>query len=435
MRQIFTICFLFLSFTMVAQSNFVEGSITTLNEETIYGKIDYREWNTMPREIRFQRTDSSEKTEIYACKHLASLKIKYNNEEYVRAIVNVNKEPVDKDIMRFESKQEAEASFKLVSDTVFLLTLIRGNVNLFTMTDEQNKQHFFIQKRMGNIDELIYRVVLIPDNQVPTPFLNATSGNSSKAIYFDDYRKQLSEAMQDCPATQKEIDKVYYSYDLLSLVKKYNECVGALNYVKPRDRAKSFFYGYIGVGQPFIDYKNIRSNFDRRFSGTLTSSFGLGFDIGMIRSLNKLSLGLEANFITLQGATTVPSVSSNDQIINNNYTIDIKGVRLNGIFKYVLYNGKIQPYLKAGIGGSSYSKSNLVNTTSLPDQSFFIARYRQDLLKSELHGIIGLGLNVNNFFLESRYESGNDIHRVPGENLKLTRLSLLAGYALPLNKK
>ncbi len=43
-----------------------------------------------------------------------------------------------------------------------------------------------------------------------------------------------------------------------------------------------------------------------------------------------------------------------------------------------------------------------------------------------------LGLRFRQFFIESRFDAGTDINKVEKEDLKMNRLSIVAGYAFRL---
>ncbi len=448
MSRIFTLCFTLLALTLLGQKNFVEGFITTLNGEQVNGLIDYREWVKTPHEIRFQRHGTAGKTEILTPYDIAGFKINYKQEEYIRAVVGVNNEPIsDKEILEFELRADEIPAVQLDIDTIFLLVLVKGQINLYFYEDDNDKQHYFIQKGNGKIEELIYRIVrsrspstaadlLVPPNS-RVYGANVAGGPASliQSVTMLDYRKQLLDAMPGCPAILSDINRSLYSYTLLKLVNKYNTCVNHLTYVKPKDKANFDFYGYAGGNQPFIAVKDIYNNSDKQLNTTPGISVGAGFDIGIIRTNNRLSVGLEANYArsSAQHAQLFTPLDGLNQ--NIDYQIDLWGLRFNALLKYIIIKGKLNPYVKIGVGKSSYSTSNFQRTETLQSAPFTSTITERNLITSELHGIAGIGFKVNNFFLESRFESGNDINRFTGEDLEMTRLSVLVGYALTLNNK
>lgn len=448
MSRIFTLCFMLLafSFSLLAQKNFVEGSITHLNGELTNGLIDYREWVKTPHEIRFQQHSTPGKIEIYSAHDIAGFTINHNKEEYIRAVTGINNEPIEAEkLLEFETTEEKIPSLKLDIDTLFLLVLVKGQVNLYLNEDENGKQHYFIQEGKNPIQELIYRAVILRGPSSQRDLLNNNrneriygipGGQTAhvQTVYLLDYRKQLLDAMPGCPAVITDINRSLYSYSLLKLVKKYNTCINRLTYVKTKDKANFDFYGYIGGNQPFITVKDIYNNSDQQLSTMPGISVGTGFDMGIIRTNNRLSVGLEINYARSSSQTSqlFTPLDGLDQKVD--YHIDLWGLRFNALLKYIIFKGKLNPYVKIGIGKSSYSTSTFQRTETLQNAPFTSTTTERNLITSELHGIAGIGLKVNNFFLESRFESGNDINRFTGEDLEMTRLSVLAGYALRLNK-
>ena len=69
MKSLFVITFCVCTCTAFAQSNFVAGAITQKNGKIISGQIDYREWITTPRQIRFRASADGE-ANIYDCNDL-----------------------------------------------------------------------------------------------------------------------------------------------------------------------------------------------------------------------------------------------------------------------------------------------------------------------------------------------------------------------------
>jgi len=115
---------------------------------------------------------------------------------------------------------------------------------------------------------------------------------------------------------------------------------------------------------------------------------------------------------------------------NLDYKIDLKSIRFNALAKYVVYNGKLKPYLKAGIGVSSYFDTAYTRTLSGGSSSPTVTK--RDLNKSEIFMTGILGVRFHQFFVEGRFEGGTDINKVGKEDLKMNRLAIVAGYAFRL---
>ncbi len=429
MKSRLVVSLLFLSWLLNGQANFVAGKIVTKNGETIQGEIDYREWIFNPRTIKFRKS-ATDTPESYKPLDLQSFFIDYKKEKYISADVFVNNESLDWDEVReYDSVDDVEDYIKLDPDTVFLLTLVEGTVDLYQLLDENNKLHYFIQRGNGPIEELLYRRVkafkrdaIITENTGSTYLVR---------MEIETYKRQLSFVMQDCPEVAKRTQKLKYSYEVFNLVKRFNNCIGRLEYVKPKDKAPSFLFAWAGVAQSSFVLQ------DRRLNPPISSLpasraelYGIGFEWKIARTRNKVSLIVEGNY--LQGESTE---STNFMVAGQTnkmveYHTAIEGFRFSGLFKYGFFDANLQPYLKAGISATRYTR----NDFWVIDRSDEVIRNDQTLNEGEVALIGGLGLQYKNFFMEGRYISGNDINKTTDYDLKMNRLALLFAYALKLNK-
>lgn len=93
MKSLFVATFCFCTYAAFTQSNYVAATVTQKDGKTISGQIDYREWITTPRQIRF-RASAESAVIIYDCNDLKEFSITSKNEIYQSAIVDVNNESV-----------------------------------------------------------------------------------------------------------------------------------------------------------------------------------------------------------------------------------------------------------------------------------------------------------------------------------------------------
>ncbi len=456
MIEISTLYLMFFSITIFAQKNFVEGSISTQDGSSIKGLIDYQEWLFNPRQIAFKTALDSE-TQILYPASIKAFRIDYKNEEYISAAVAVNY--IDKSInqqINYELNNTKDMIFKmpLQNDVVFLQTIVSGVLNLYYLSDANRGNHYFIQKDDGKIEELQYLTALVPakikvkerkyrkvtyiagrNGTGAFDPLNNLGNNSVDASYYiilEAYKMQLIAAMSETKALHKKVDIMEYPYDLENIVSQYNEKMGEKDYVKPYDRGQHSFYAQTGIVQPTFIFKDAFVTSNKAIKGKISPVIGIGLNFGIPRTLNKLSVGLEASY--LHNVATHEEVftdnSNSTPVRTINYKMVLNGFRLNGLVKYFVYNGKVAPYVLAGLGRSHYGKSEF-------DASERQLWYNEKPIdKKELILIGGVGLTMKNLFLETRYEMGSDINRNSinwyngtGEDLRLNRLTLTVGYA------
>ncbi len=418
------IVFLFFTGSCIfSQTNFVAGEITKSDGNVVAGEIDYQEWKINPERINF-RTKNDGKVQIYTLKDLSGFRIISKNETYKRAVVDVNKEPVeDRFLIIYDNLQSAAAyaKTKVERDSVFLLTVARGALNLYTLTDADRKVHFYIQKGDDSLKYLIYRVYIVDVDGVTSTSIRKTK----------DYARLLKFLTSDCVnLTLPKLENIEYNEkDLLSYVSAYNSCVGKNDFVKKKDKTVSSIHLIGGVELPFI---SLSGAYNPNFSGvgSPAPTIGVGGDFGLGRDRNKLSLGLE--FFYKKVNTTGTNITSNNTDVNTNtFRFVIDYLHFNGGFKYILSKSKFNPYVKGGIGLSVPLKSfGTVEINSTDGVHTFSSSRYVDCSKSEFNLFVGFGVKTNRVFLETRVQIGDSLSQFVGENNNITYLSLLLGYSI-----
>ncbi len=148
-RFLFLISILFVTFLGKAQQNYVPGEITKLNGEVVSGLIDYQEWKINPININFKTTNTSV-IKTYSVKDLESFMIAGKKELYQKAVMGINAEKANEDdFVEYESLKEAYlyAKDKVHIDSVFLLALIRGDLNLYSLYDKEKAALFYSKRQ------------------------------------------------------------------------------------------------------------------------------------------------------------------------------------------------------------------------------------------------------------------------------------------------
>ncbi len=205
-----------------AQANFKPAVVVTNDGDTLNGRIDHQGWIRNPK-IVVLRQDGA--TEAVWLSPADTKSFRCQGELYVSTIMEIDYSPRETKDLTFSPKPV----FK--TDTVFLRMLFSGIANLYVLTDENFKQHYFIRKDSSGIHERIYfrylkevqKKVSIRENQR--------------------YKGQLTYFFSDCPSLKNEILNLEYKEEkLVSLFKKYNLCLGgeeaAVTYKKEKGIAK-----------------------------------------------------------------------------------------------------------------------------------------------------------------------------------------------------
>ena len=410
-KFLFVLLVLLFCISVSAQKNFLAGEITKPDGTIVVGKIDYKEWKINPKEITFKDSISG-KEQILGIIDLSGFSITDKKEFYKKTVVAINPEYINEEnLQEYQSLKDAYASSnsKIIKDSVFLLTLVKGYSSLYFLLDNTRKKHFFIQKQNDSIKELEYHLYKINTDGV-------------KNIYkTKDYVRQIQSLFNDCPTFQIDVESVNYTEkDLIKAVQSYNSCKGGDIYIKKADKTTNQFYVFVGANYPVTtisDFKVIRlSN-----GGALSPVFGLGSDFGLSRNREKWGVGLE--LYDQQFTSNFSYAGDNGP---TNYNFDVNYLRFNAHFRYLVLSGKINPYLKFGFGLALALKTR----TTVTETNIYNRPVLQDIIYNNTEKFIftALGIKVNKFYFEGRYEIGENINPIPSLRVSSNYLGLCAGY-------
>ncbi len=165
-KQIVILGFLFTAKLVNAQTDYRDGYVITLNNDTLKGKIDYRGDLTMGEICRF-KTDTGEE-------------IKYSPNDIAAYRINDSKYFVSKE---FNGKK------------VFLEFLIEGKINIYYHRDNKG-DHYFLKKEDTKIVEIPYENGIKYKDNVPYMY------ESTKHIGL------LNYFFQDAPELKSKISKI-----------------------------------------------------------------------------------------------------------------------------------------------------------------------------------------------------------------------------------
>ena len=420
---IFLSVLLFLSVKVSGQTNFIAGEITKADGKVVVGQIDYQEWKINPKQISF-RTSKTGNEEIYAVKDLSSFRIISKNETYKSAVIDVSKEPVeDGHLTTYENLKDAAfyTSTIIVRDSVFLLNLVRGTLNLYTLTDNERKVHFYVQNGSDSIKYLLYRAYFVAEQDIKGLSLRKTK----------DYARLLGYLTADCNTDKltNVNDIGYNEKSLIKFISAYNSCKGVNEYIKKSDKITSSIYLFGGAELPYMSITD-SYNPPLSSSGNVSPTFGLGGEIGISRDRNKLSVGIEAayksvNIDKTKSFTVLPNVNT------YHYQIAMSFFNLNVGLKYILSKNKFNPYIRGGLGISLPNKvSGSVNEISTDGIYTYNSAYTLYISKTQFNIFAGVGIKMKNLFFETRFQTGSSLLGITGDtNLSVTYTSLLLGYS------
>lgn len=286
------ILFLVLFFTaeriINAQADFRPGYIINLNNDTLYGEIDYRGDLLMSEICRFRIKDSDKE-------------IQYSPDDIVAYRFNEGKYFISK---RINSKK------------VFLEFLIKGRISIYYLRDKKGT-HYFLEKEGATIIEIPYEERVIYKNSETYLY------TSKKHIGI------LNYYMQDAPELQSRISKfgepdqknlIKLAIDYHNTVCKDSECI-IFEKTPPQIILNVEICGGI------VKFQNTGYNNEKEYFQT-----GILMHLGMPRVSEKLNFRTGLLYSTLENKNVKEAV----------YKIPIQ-------FEYIYPKGVVKPILAYGI--------------------------------------------------------------------------------------
>lgn len=388
-----------LNHTAFSQKNFVPGVIETLNNETLSGLIDYKNWEVNPTSISFKK-DSAAAVVNYTPLSIKSFKVA--NDYYTGKIVSVDKSPY-----RLEDLVYLDTKSYIDIDTVFLSVYVLGAANLYYLKDKDQKEHFYWEKTGTDIAELIYKTTL------------KKVDGKSMIERVERYKGQLIYYFADCPKIKDKISyTVYNSKGMIKLFEEYNKCKNAEStFLKKYEKTVM----KVGVtGGLSITALNMHQGFEDRYSLMMiypefnyaySPVIGLSLNIVLPRSRDKWSLYNELLFKSYDVQSSFRSFYMNENYYGTvNLSLGGTYLKLSNMVRYQVPFKKVKPFVNVGF--SNAIAIALVNHRSSEDVYYSNHTIETGLAAPNPRGHeIGLtggaGVQVRKFSAELRYETGN----------------------------
>ena len=402
----------------LAQKNFQKGYVILPTSDTIQGLINDQNWEHNPLKVIFKKTEDS-KPQYYTVNQLEGFTI-IGGDVYKKRIVMVDKTPT-----RFEDLLRVSGPV-ITTDTVFLLEQAKGNINLYYLLDENDKNHFYIQVGKGEVTELIKR-----------NYLSVKNGQHLLGEY-DQFREQLLYSyLINCPDIIPDIKKVTYDKDsLIGLINKYNVCQNPNYKVEQKQTAKDNFrffmvaglnasnYKFKGYGYYFKDFINADFNWK---PGIMA---GLAFQIVLPRNRQKWSI---YNELALKNSTSQAQNFEKQyyQAQQTKLTIKSNYVGLTTMLRYSWAIPNWQPFVNIGFAGSYALNISTIEQTTFSDNTENGTREDKlfkDFRKYEVAAMAGFGVKVKKITAELRFEQGSGYLNYTSLSVKKNMAALLFGY-------
>lgn len=380
-----------------AQKNMVDGYIIKQNRDTLKGKIDDGLWNKNPAKIKFSVDSNTLKT-YDVSKELLGFGID-GKSVYVRKNIALDITP-----HQLNSLRETNERTVVPDTTLMLKHLIKGNINLYYLKDNNLKSHFFVEKLNSPIQELIKH-----------DFIKVIRGYNTK-VTDKIYNYQLSELVKDYPALANKTYNLEYNETALSnAILDYNKNFGNVKVYQAtkKDKMSAAVFFQIGVGQYGYNSSSRSGFYDYNFqkSNILIPSFGIKGLFEILSQRRKWAINTDINFI---------SYSEGVQLFVNNLPLK-NNAYLGFSFapQYSFYKDRVKNkdmYVLAGITWELPLNNN--------DESIGFANSARFGYKA------GIGYRIQKVNLELAYFQTQTNENFVNINSYLQRFMFTAGFAI-----
>ena len=395
--------FFFLQLQAFGQKNFVKGNLFLSSGDTISGLIDDQNWDHNPKSINFKEQPESS-VQQYNCNQLNGFSLE-GGDVYLKAVVLVDKTPIRHEEIINHPKPV------IVSDTVFLLEQVKGKLSLYHLLDEKDKNHFFVLRSNGVLEELILRLYVTYKNNQPT------IGTAEQ------FKNQLKYSiMPDSPALFSLIDRTTYTkLSLSTLVTKYNNWLNPEVPVQIRKISKPVSKFGLVAGGNITNYKFKGQGhdylLDTQFEWQKNPMIGLFYQLQLPRNRQKWSIYNELAWKRNNTQGNFNMQNANYRYVQDAYytgegKVSIKAnyIGLTSMVRYSWMNQNWQPFLNFGLAGNLGLNINTYVHGREHYQAENVSTNREIFKKPSKYevGIItGGGIKLNKVATEIRVEKGS----------------------------
>ena len=401
-----------------SQSNFAPGYISLPHGDTTSGFIDYRNWERNPSIIRFKQALEGS---VQQFSPLQISEFGVAGEIYVSAIVETENSPSETRLLSIGSKLEIQI------DTVFLQTLFRGEKSLYYYKDSRDEENFYVQDSANY--QLLTHKIYFPDE------------TKRKIAQLESYKGQLGYYLRECPSLSSRIlTTAYKKADLEKLFNAYYKCRGInskIDFQKEIEKMGVEIYVLAGVTMSNLNFTEgpelfsylTRTEYDPSFNPTL----GIGIDFILPRNMRRWSFANDLMYTSYNVEGTF-EVSSTPTSYNLRRTVfEFSYIKLMNLARYRFPISSGSVYVNAGISNGFAISSNNRVIEEFGGTNALIVNEREvfpNITQHEFGIVGGIGVRVNKFGAEARYERGDGMSTLQSFRSVAHRVYVLVSYQL-----
>jgi len=363
-----------------AQIKFEKGYFIDDSGKKTECLIKNMDWNYNPTSFEYKLSENNIEKKQNNIRYIKEFGI-YNNSKFTRYTVQIDRS--SEDLSKLRSTKEP----KFTTETLFLKTLVEGNVNLYLFNDSNTKR-FFYGKPDENPQQLIYIMYNVLDE--------------NKIGYNVFYKDQIKDNLNCSTISKFDIDKLQYKENsLTSIFDKYNKCYNP-SFVSNVKKEMTANFSL----RPRASFSSLSTNFADKFRADFDnkSTFGIGIEAEVLMPFNKKKWSI---IVEPQYQYYKAEKSFEADFVSGNYVkakADYKSIDLPiGIRHYFFLNDKSKFFINA-----LYSFNFSINSSLVYERNDGSKLY--DLkMKSRGNFAIGAGYKYDKFSLEARFNTKREV--------------------------
>jgi len=402
-----------------SQENYVPGYVIKNDADTLFGFVDYRNWEKNPNKITF-KTQLEGNPISFTPTDITEFNA--GGEIYVSAIVDTETSPIQLD------RLTKDAQPKIRVDTTFLQTLFNGKKSLYYYKNAEERVNFYIRKN-SKFDLLVHKKYIKDIRKQDGKYIIAENRK---------YLGQLILYLNDCNTISSKLKST--SYDTRSLTKLfqyYYKCSQSeASFQKKLEKGRLEIGALAGASLTFLNFRSevFPDLTNSKYSPAADISAGIFFDFVLPRNQGKWSFNNEILFSTYKarGIYEVQTGISSSRRVSTE--IGYSYLKMNNLARFKYPIGNLFLFSNIGISNgfaiserANYQKRELI-FSSTGNRIVSDGVVLEDTRKHEFGLLFGIGVKYDRFSFETRCEAGNGMALYEQLRSPTTRAYFLLGY-------
>lgn len=393
--KLLTIFFLVvISFFSSAQELLLPGYVIMLSGDTTQGTIDYRNWDSNPKTVRF-KPNLEETFVVYTPATIKGFGVA--DLHYIGATVSTDFSST------MMSNLEDDATLHLVRETAFIQAIIMGDKSLYHYKNSYNKDQFYIVVD-DSLQLLEYK-----------KYMKETNGYSS-VMENNKFVGQLIIYLQGCPSMQQDLQSAKYrKKSLVNLFNKYYQCVDeSVDYKVKHQKANVDFGVFAGVTLTKLTVNSSSKAYLDQTDYPISTRFTAGFfvDMDLSKTKKRWSINSELLFSSYETHGTNTEFIHSEHYFVRSTTFEYSYFKINSMFRYryPVKNLHLFGSLGMSFGIMNHGYNSMTTESVIGTYHDYKTEPAIDNVRKFTGGmLVGLGVKYQRFLAEVRFETGSDI--------------------------